>query len=190
MSHRSIVHDLVTSISARKVAEVGVWKGELSFSLLNKCSFIDRYWLIDPLKASLVRFKSKDGLHPRCMPLGVYVNRMGEKVKNQRQLNKIAISIESKCSATNGRAVFLRKSSLEASNSFDDGSLDFVFIDAIHLYEHVLEDIRVWYPKVRVGGILAGDDFTSKFPGVMKAVSRFFYGKEFCIDRPVWWCVK
>ena len=54
--------------------------------------------------------------------------------------------------------------------------LDFVYIDANHNYECVKEDIEHWYPKVKVGGIIAGHDFhyktvhtavLEKFPKVM-----------------------
>jgi hypothetical protein len=51
-----------------------------------------------------------------------------------------------------------RMTSVEASHLYQDNSLDFVFIDAQHTYEAVLEDILAWLPKVKSGGILAGHD--------------------------------
>jgi hypothetical protein len=53
----------------------------------------------------------------------------------------------------------LKMSSICAANTFDDKSLDFVFIDASHEYEDVKNDIFHWYPKVKDGGILAGHDY-------------------------------
>ncbi len=54
-----------------------------------------------------------------------------------------------------------------------DQSLDFVFLDASHTYEDVKNDICLWLPKVRYGGVLAGDDYTDKFSdGVVKAVDE------------------
>ena len=52
----------------------------------------------------------------------------------------------------------IRKSSLEAVNDFEDGSLDFVFIDADHRFAPFVDDLAVWTPKVRKGGIMAGHD--------------------------------
>ena len=66
----------------------------------------------------------------------------------------------------------------EAASLFENGSLDFVFLDADHSFESVWQDLRVWYPKIRIGGILAGHDFLDgELPegnlGVESAVSMF-----------------
>lgn len=66
--------------------------------------------------------------------------------------------------------------SVDGAKQVEDGSLDFVYIDAAHDYENVKKDLKAWAPKVRVGGIIAGDDFYD-FPsgkgGVMRAVTEF-----------------
>jgi len=43
--------------------------------------------------------------------------------------------------------------------TFPDASLDFVFIDANHTYECAKEDIALWAPKVKQGGIVMGHDY-------------------------------
>jgi predicted O-methyltransferase YrrM len=64
----------------------------------------------------------------------------------------------------------VRKSSRQASFAFDDKTLDFVMIDASHDYEDVYDDIVAWTPKLRPGGMLAGDDYS--WPGVWRAVGE------------------
>ncbi len=64
--------------------------------------------------------------------------------------------------------------SAKSAASFGDGSLDAVFIDAGHDYASVAADIDAWRPKVRAGGILAGHDFSLRFPGVIQAVKERF----------------
>ena len=51
----------------------------------------------------------------------------------------------------------IRSLSKDAVNLYENESLDFVFIDADYDYSHVYEDIKNWFPKVKRGGILAGN---------------------------------
>ena len=53
----------------------------------------------------------------------------------------------------------VRMTSLEAADCYDDKSLDFVFIDAAHDYDSIHADILAWFPKVKIGGVIAGHDF-------------------------------
>jgi len=58
-----------------------------------------------------------------------------------------------------GRYQLIRGYSVEVATQLPDGCLDFVYLDARHDYESVLEDLTAWYPKVRSGGLFAGHDF-------------------------------
>lgn len=55
---------------------------------------------------------------------------------------------------------FIRKTSMDALADFEDGRLDFVYIDANHTAPWVGDDIREWAKKVRVGGVVAGHDYS------------------------------
>ena len=67
-----------------------------------------------------------------------------------------------------------RKLSWEAAELFDDESVDYVMIDAGHDYESVKKDINAWWPKVKKGGIIGGDDFSHlKTNEVKIAVEEF-----------------
>ena len=66
----------------------------------------------------------------------------------------------------------IKMDSVKASEKFEDGSIDFVHIDAAHDYDNVLKDIKSWYPKVKPGGLVTGDDYG--WDGVFKAVNEFF----------------
>ena len=56
--------------------------------------------------------------------------------------------------------IIIREFSMDAAKQFKDGSLDFVFIDGNHEFQHVTNDIAEWSRKVRPGGIVSGHDFT------------------------------
>lgn len=50
---------------------------------------------------------------------------------------------------------------------------DACYIDAGHLEAEVYGDIRAYWPLVKPGGILFGDDYSDSWPGTIKAVNRF-----------------
>lgn len=76
----------------------------------------------------------------------------------------------------------VRKKSTEAASLYEDQTIDFIWIDADHNFDHVTADINVWYPKLKVGGMIAGHDFAINHPvsrcGVVKAVLEFFKDKN------------
>lgn len=53
----------------------------------------------------------------------------------------------------------IKKWSMGAVKDFPDESLDFIYIDADHRFQAVTNDIAEWSKKVRIGGIISGDDF-------------------------------
>lgn len=53
----------------------------------------------------------------------------------------------------------VRQRSADAANTFRDGQFDFVYIDGNHRYENVSEDLRLWWPKVKTGGLVGGHDY-------------------------------
>lgn len=57
-------------------------------------------------------------------------------------------------------------------HEYPDDYFDVVYIDASHDYESVLKDIELWRYKVRKGGFLCGDDYTTGWQGVMNAVNE------------------
>lgn len=57
-----------------------------------------------------------------------------------------------------GTGFVVKGFSVDAARGFEDGSLDFVFIDADHREASVRADIAAWRPKVRPGGVLSGHD--------------------------------
>ncbi len=63
----------------------------------------------------------------------------------------------------------IRKFSTEAARDFDDGELDFVYIDAAHDICSVINDLHAWSRKVRPGGIIAGHDYLkAPLPSLMQ----------------------
>jgi glycosyltransferase involved in cell wall biosynthesis len=96
----------------------------------------------------------------------------------------------------------IQERSERAARLFDDGSLDWIYLDANHEYSHVLRDLAAWVPKVKAGGVVAGHDFINDVLtiggvptviGVKRAVREFFAGQEvFTTEEqfPTWYLTK
>ena len=67
------------------------------------------------------------------------------------------------------RAFMLRMKGKDACSFIYDKYLDFIYIDANHTYEAVKEDIKLWYPKIKSGGLIMGHDYLP---------DNFYEGKE------------
>lgn len=78
----------------------------------------------------------------------------------------------------------IRKPSCEACLMYEDASLNCVFIDAAHDYENVCKDIKMWLPKVKVGGLLAGHDFAH--PPIKEALKDTLQKDYMHIGEDVW----
>jgi len=160
-------------------AEVGVWKGHLSAELLR--FFPDLHlvmvdlWSIPPGPSS-----------------------MRERDNNASAMLKAMKMARTQTEFASARRRLYQEASVDAARRFSVGSFDFVFIDADHYYKSVVADILAWWPRVKVGGILAGHDYNGvgdrrKGWGVKKAVDRFAIAQHVPINvEPglVWWTKK
>ena len=91
------------------------------------------------------------------------------------------------------RIRIIREFSVKAAKFFPDETFDFVYIDADHTYEAVTQDLDAWFPKVKVGGVIAGHDYISKEDtirlghsvpfGVIEAVDDFRKKHGFADDN-------
>lgn len=142
-----------------RIVEVGVLRGEYSQEIVKNIP-ICNLWLVD---------------------LWSTVDNRGYFATCSEELDKAYAMVRAKFSE-DGRVVILKEPSKEASERFEGGTLDFVYLDADHAYESIKADIEYWWPKVKVGGYLAGHDFdpdpsNKSCFGVNRAVGEFFPGK-------------
>ena len=83
------------------------------------------------------------------------------------------------------RSIIWRMTSEEAAKIMPEKTLDFCYIDADHSYDGVIQDLELWIPKIKSGGIICGHDFITDGEyydekgnlvgvfGVEKAVSEY-----------------
>lgn len=72
-----------------------------------------------------------------------------------------------------GRITLIRKTSNDALCNFEKNSLDFVYIDGDHSYEQVSKDLKNYYPVIKPGGMLCGDDYNEMHPETKRGVDDF-----------------
>jgi tRNA A58 N-methylase Trm61 len=76
---------------------------------------------------------------------------------------------------------FYEEDSNISVDRFEDGQVDFVFLDAHLDAEHIRNDLRKWYPKVRSGGMLMIHD--TIFPTVKEEIDIFLESIKFDGNR-------
>jgi hypothetical protein len=151
--------------------EVGSWKGKSStymgVEILNSNKKI-KFDCVDTWLGSEEHIDSKSSCYEPLLEIkdGLY----NEFLKNIEPLKSVINPI--------------RMTSVEASTLYEDESLDFVYIDGAHDYDSVYDDIQHWFPKVKVGGYIGGDDLDWK--GVNMAVYDNFEHNFISIKGKTW----
>jgi predicted O-methyltransferase YrrM len=152
-----VVAGLCQSIDAKTFVEVGCKEGRTTGFVLANCPDV-RVIAIDPW---MKQPKSDDSTRE------TYEDWDFEKI--ERTFWENVGEHKDRCT------MWIRRSVSAAPQvAQDHGSVDVVFIDALHDYESVKQDISLWWPLVREGGFICGHDFQHKFPGVMRAVAHHF----------------
>lgn len=65
-----------------------------------------------------------------------------------------------------------------------DFEVDFVFLDDHHEEESVYREIVAWLPRLKSGGVIAGHDINSNYPGVERAARRALPGAPIDVRPP------
>ena len=137
MTREQLATTFQNRIKTGKGVEVGTYKGEYAKEILSRWK--GKLYLVD------VWFVQDES---------VYVD-----MSNQNNYKDIFSACMDNIKNNEDRCYMIRANSKHAVDLFEDESLDFVYIDANHKYDFVKEDIKLWYPKVRKGGILSGHDY-------------------------------
>ncbi len=132
--------------------EIGVHMGVFAYHVLLRRSPL-RLYLVDPWQYGLQRDVETD-------PTPAHQAARDAEYRNVCELFAPYSNVE-----------ILRLKSEDAASRFADGSLDYVYIDGEHSYEGVTRDLTHYFPKIKAGGLLIGDDYG--WSGVGPAVQEF-----------------
>jgi hypothetical protein len=172
--HKEVLRDLIKAENLKVICEVGVWKSHLlRYLLRDKDCFkiITNYFAIDQFK-----------------PLAKEHGHMSNKTSYDWHLLYLNAC---KYMPWFPQLKIMKLTSYESSKLFQDEYFDLVFIDASHFYEDVLDDIKIWIPKVKKGGFISGHDYgmgEKKGHGVKQAVDEYFgEGNVIVKEDGVWY---
>ena len=77
--------------------------------------------------------------------------------------------------------------SYNIADSFENESVDFIYIDADHSEDSVRKDLNLYLPKLRPGGIIAGHDYVPNWPGVRDAVDSIIGKPDETFEDTSWY---
>lgn len=155
---RSVLAELFGDLNFDLGAEIGVRRGNFSRQLC----------------------EANPDLHLYCIDIwGVYDNKYTQE--KQDEIFNYASKRLAEYNCT-----LIRKASLDALEDIEDASLDFVYIDANHKFDHAMMDIILWSKKVRKNGIVSVHDVYGGEVGVQKAVESYVH----CHHIDPWYVTK
>lgn len=160
MSRESLLDDFLPHNAI--CAEIGVWRGAFAKEIWHRTNPKELH-LVDPWVDLPTDYITTDG-NAIASP-GDVLNFDNLKTVFWMFIEQIR----------QGRVMIHPGFSHIVSNLFRDEYFDWVYIDAIHEYKYVLEDLRCWSPKVKRNGFIAGHDFCVGVRGKVVAAVR-----EFC----------
>lgn len=145
-----VLADMATRHGWRRMAELGVFKGDTAEYLLKNCPgltllMVDTWTPGDPSLDTPEAQKKRPG-------------DKGFRSYIQHPLAAYRANVERMAMRYAGRAVVMPMTTLEAAAQIEDGSLCAAFLDAGHDAASVEADIRAYAPKIRPGGWLTGHD--------------------------------
>jgi predicted O-methyltransferase YrrM len=117
--------------------EIGVSGGNSTITLLDLCNNLKTLYCIDNYKPYRDYYTSN-----------FYVDKYETEIIKNLFLKKL------NSNPHKNKVIFYEEDSDNCLNKFENSQLDFVFLDAHLDSEHIRNDLKKWYPKVRSGGLL------------------------------------
>ena len=157
---QSLVHLINLSFGDELVgAEVGAANALTTCTLLQSCPSLKLY-VIDSWKPFQDFMKEPYDGSP-CIAFD----------EKQIDFYKLTAFHNIKYSGCADRAFIMEMDSNQAASQIENDSLDFVFLDAHLTIEQLENDMRVWYRKIRKGGLFAIHD--ADIEAVFKSIENF-----------------
>lgn len=148
------------------IIELGVWRGNTTLKLLNNNKYnIKKYYGIDSY-----------GMDEEVKPLHNIGLWPYYKETDPNQVGNDTYNYMKNILKNYNNVELIRKSTNNSHSMIENNSADLLYIDAGHTYEYVYNDLLNYYPKVKIGGLIIGDDY------FMRNKKNDIYGKGYDCD--------
>jgi predicted O-methyltransferase YrrM len=184
-SNQDLVDELIDELRPARIIEVGAWKGASAIQIARRAMrhrsdvtllAVDAWTGVTP---AMYLYPEVQGLCPWTDGFPAAYWSFLDNVLHE-ELTRVVFP--------------LPMLSLVAARllGYLDVSADLVFLDGDHEEASVRRDLIGYWPLVRPGGVLCGDDFSPAFPGVQLAVERFAEDRGLRVTQQEdkWWLRK
>ncbi len=162
-----LYNEMVRALNSGTIVEVGVFGGASLLGVIESCQQTDSHiYGVDPWDKIIIA---------NGMPMP-----KDQQTTYRERIKKIRLNLENiiQCEKYDTHATLIHDFSVNAALQFGTESVDVVFIDGDHSYDAVLEDMSAWFPTIKQGGTMWGDDYGG-WESVRMAV------KDYCKDNGV-----
>lgn len=123
----------------RRIAEIGIYRGDFAENMLRNCDCIEQYFMLDPWR-NLAEWDKPANTNNEIFEL-------------------LMQSSLAKTEFADDKRIVLRGKTTEVIDAIPDSSLDFAYIDGDHTLKGITIDLIRVFPKVKTGCFIGGDDF-------------------------------
>lgn len=137
--------------------ELGVREGDFARNNLKTWPNCVKYYVVDiwGQQVYLVHYVS----HGVVIKFSWQANYVDTANRETFEQEKVYQRARSTLAPHGDKVIFVRNYTTLAATLVPDASVDFVYVDARHDYCGCKEDIEMWWPKLRHGGLMAGHDY-------------------------------
>ena len=138
--------------------ELGVQFGAYAAENLSRWSKCERYALVDSWgRSSTSNYNDLANVEPE---------------EHERRFRAAIAAVKT----YSEKVIVCRDTTVECAKKFGDFSFDWVYVDARHSRKAVLEDMRIWWPKLARNGLMCGHDYVD-----CEFAAR--HGQDWCLEQ-------
>lgn len=168
-SQSPVFEHFISMLRPQKILEVGSWKGGSAIhmaELAKKHGIADfELCCVDTWLGSVEHWDIRDGynFYDSLKLVNGYPSLYYTFMANVLESGHSDVIVPFPIASAAAARFFTRKNVM----------FDVIYVDAAHDYEEVMLDLALFWPLLKPGGVMIGDDFDANWHGVVRGVCEF-----------------